>query len=70
MKSTTEPKNQDNKAKTSTFRSVKINGDMIDFDLSTEHVQNLMSKHPQFYEQINSFNFNIFQFSQTVGRNM
>ena len=43
MKSTTEPKNQDNKAKTSTFRSVKINGDMIDFDLSTEHVQNLMS---------------------------
>ena len=38
MKSNTDTKNQDFKAKTSTFRSVKINGDMIDFDLSTEHV--------------------------------
>jgi len=38
MKITSDTKNQDSKAKTWTFRSVKINGDMIDFDLSTEHV--------------------------------
>lgn len=52
------------------FRSVKVNGDRIDFDLSTDHVEKLIEKHPEFYEGIDTFAFNIFDFSKTVGRNM
>ena len=55
---------------TGDFRSVKVNGDRIDFDLSTEHIEKLIESHPNFYQEINSFKFNIFEFSRTVGRNM
>ena len=54
----------------SEFKSVKVNTDRIDFDLSNEHVEDLMNQHYQYVDQISSYYFNIFTFSQAVGRNM
>ena len=55
---------------TSDFRTVKVNGDRIDFDLSTEHVEAMIECNPEFYERVNHFDFNVFDFSKTIGRNM
>jgi len=52
------------------FRTVKVNSDRIDFDLSCEHVEDLIKKHQNYYEGISSFGFNIFDFANSVGRNM
>lgn len=48
----------------------KINQDRIDFDLSCEHVEALIKQHHKHFENINSFDFNLFEFSEEVGRNM
>lgn len=55
---------------TNDFKQVRINSDRIDFDLSTDHVDKLILKHEDYYHKVNSFDFNIFEFSKTVGRNM
>jgi len=55
---------------TTDFKSVRINSDKIDFDLSIDKVDKLLLKHEVFYEQILRFDFNIFEFSKSVGRNM
>jgi len=52
------------------FRTVKVNSDRIDFDLSCEHVEDLIKKHSQYYDGIGKYSFNIFEFSRAVGRNM
>jgi hypothetical protein len=52
------------------FRTVKVNSDRIDFDLSCEHVEDLIKKNHTYYEGISTYNFNIFEFSRAVGRNM
>ena len=52
------------------FRSIKINSDRIDFDLSCEHVEQLIKNNLHFFNGVNSYNFNIFEFSKAVGRNM
>ena len=54
----------------SEFKSVKVNKDRIDFDLSVEHVEELMNQHSFYIDDIHSYKFNIFNFSQSVGRNM
>ena len=55
---------------TNDFKQVRINSDRIDFDLSIDHVDKLILKHEDYYHKVNSFDFNIFEFSKTVGRNM
>ena len=55
---------------TTEFQKVRINSDRIDFDLSIDHIDKLIMKHEDFYFKVNSFDFNIFDFSKTVGRNM
>jgi hypothetical protein len=55
---------------TNDFKQVRINSDRIDFDLSVDHVDKLILKHEVFYNKVNSFDFNIFEFSKSVGRNM
>jgi hypothetical protein len=45
-------------------------GDKIDFELTTDTMEILMDKHNDFYEGVNSFDFNIFEFARNVGRNM
>ena len=55
---------------TTDFRTIIINSDRIDFDLSIAQVEKLINKHEKFYEAVNYFDFNVFEFSKTVGRNM
>jgi len=55
---------------TTDFKNIRINSDRIDFDLSVDHIDKLIKKHEDFYHKVNSFEFNIFEFSKTVGRNM
>lgn len=43
---------------------------MIDFDLKPEMVQELINAYPEQFEAINSFDFNLFDFTKMVGRNM
>ena len=42
----------------------------IDFKLTTEDIEEIMQNHQDFYFAISTFEFNIFEFSKTVGRNM
>ena len=54
---------------------VKLNKKMakswtIDFQLSPKKIQELMKRHQDYYYGISTFEFNIFEFSNTVGRNM
>ena len=42
----------------------------IDFQLTLEDVEEILKKHQDFYYAISTFEFNIFEFSKTVGRNM
>lgn len=44
--------------------------DKIDYELTTDHMESLLEKHQDFYDAVNSFDFNIFQFSRSVGRDM
>jgi len=46
------------------------NSEKIDFELTTDTMEILLEKHNDFYEAVNSFEFNIFEFAKTVGRNM
>ena len=46
------------------------NTDKIDFELTTESMDGLIIKHQDYCNGVNSFTFNIFEFSQLVGRNM
>lgn len=55
---------------TTDFKSVRINSDKIDFDLSIDKVDKLIMKHEDYFHKILSFDFNIFEFSRSVGRNM
>ena len=52
------------------FRSVKVNSDRIDFDLKCEDLENLININQRYYNEMDSFHFNIFEFSNEVGRNM
>ena len=54
----------------SEFKSVKVNTDRIDFDLSTEHIEELTKQHYSYVDDMSSYKFNIFNFAQNVGRNM
>lgn len=47
-----------------------MNTDRIDFDLSIDHVEDLMKQHYWYVEEMSSYKFNIFNFSKNVGRNM
>ena len=47
----------------SEFKSVKVNKDRIDFDLSVEHVEELMNQHNFYLDDIKNYKFNIFNFS-------
>lgn len=47
-----------------------IASDKIDFELTTDTMDILLEKHNDFYEGVNSFDFDIFEFARTVGRNM
>ena len=55
---------------TTEFKSIKINSDKIDFELSYDMVEKLIFKHEKFHQGILSFDLNIFEFSKSVGRNM
>ena len=46
------------------------NTDKIDFELTTESMEGLITKHQDHCNGVNSFTFNIFEFSRLVGRNM
>jgi hypothetical protein len=52
------------------FRTVKVNSDRIDFDLSCDKVEDLIKTHHSYYDGISTYSFNIFEFSRDVGRNM
>jgi len=52
------------------FRTVKVNSDRIDFDLKCQDVEDLIQKHATFFDGIDSWHFDIFEFSRAVGRNM
>ena len=72
-KTSTSPSNNCVKNNTaSTDKEVQsiINRDKIDFELSTESMDTLIEKHQDHYNSVNDFSFNIFEFSQSVGRNM
>ena len=42
----------------------------IDYKISPEDVQVALKQSQDFYSAISTFDFNIFEFSKTVGRNM
>jgi hypothetical protein len=46
------------------------NAEKIDFELNTDTMDTLLEKYNDFYENVNSFEFDIFEFAKTVGRNM
>ena len=55
---------------TALLKCKKANELDIDFVISTDQVQEAIQTHQNFYEAINSFEFNIFEFSDVVGRQM
>jgi len=47
-----------------------MGGDKIDYELTTDHMESLLEKHQDFYDAVNSFDFDIFEFARSVGRNV
>ena len=47
-----------------------LQNDKIDFELTTGMVQDLINKHQDYYKAINTFNFNLFDFTEVVGRKL
>lgn len=43
---------------------------VIDFELSPQQVEELIAKHPNFFNGLSTFEFNIFELTEAVGRNM
>ena len=48
----------------------QVDASKIEFELTTDNMEVLLEKNEDFYNSVNSFDFNIFQFARTVGRNM
>lgn len=42
----------------------------IEYEITTDDVQAVLQKHQEFYKSISTFDFNIFEFTHAVGRNM
>lgn len=47
-----------------------MQNDAIDFELTVSMVQDMVAKYKSFYQAINSFDFNLFEFTEVVGRKM
>ena len=52
------------------MKKSKVQNDAIDSLLTIPMVQDMLSKHKRFYRAINTFDFNLFEFTEVVGRKM
>ena len=71
MEKTQNPKmNQDQTAQYVKTSMIPTMQTTIDFEITPEYMDQLIEKNGDFYESIDSFDFNIFDFAATVGRSL
>ena len=58
------------KGKLKEVKKGKVQNDLIDFELTPGMIQEMMNKHQNFYRAMNTFEFNLFDFTEVVGRKM
>lgn len=52
------------------LKQSKVQNDTIETELTTGMINDMLAKHKSFYQGINTFDFNLFEFTEVIGRKM